>query len=81
MATAAAAGAGRVARAGGGLSVQAFCKHFMSSASRKRPDHFGYELEAERVLALARGVRPMLPRIRAGLSAFYSWLDKQAPGG
>ena len=48
---------------------------------RHRVRHiYGYELETERILTLARGVTPMLPRIRAAVSAFATWLDRQATG-
>jgi predicted nucleotidyltransferase len=48
---------------------------------RHRVRHiYGYELEAERILALARGVKSILPRIVASLSAFHTWLERQATG-
>jgi predicted nucleotidyltransferase len=46
---------------------------------RHRVRHiYGYELEAERVLALARGVKPVLARVRKALEVFGQWLESQA---
>jgi predicted nucleotidyltransferase len=46
---------------------------------RHRVRHiYGYELEAERVLALARGVKPVLARVRQALEVFSEWLEHQA---
>jgi hypothetical protein len=48
---------------------------------RHRVRHiYGYELEAQRVLALAREVKSILPRIVAALLAFHAWLERQATG-
>ncbi len=46
---------------------------------RHRVRHiYGYELEAERVLTLARGVKPMLERVKTSVAAFNRWLEGQA---
>ena len=46
---------------------------------RHRVRHiYGYELEAERVLALARDVKPILARVREAVEAFGEWLERQA---
>jgi hypothetical protein len=46
---------------------------------RHRVRHiYGYELEAERVLALARGVKPVLARVRQALEVFSEWLEHKA---
>ena len=46
---------------------------------RHRVRHiYGYELEAERVLTLARGVKPMLERIKTSVAALNRWLESQA---
>ncbi|HIC95913.1 TPA: nucleotidyltransferase domain-containing protein, partial [Candidatus Bipolaricaulota bacterium] len=46
---------------------------------RHRVRHiYGYELEAQRVLALARGVKPVLARVQKALEAFGQWLEGQA---
>lgn len=46
---------------------------------RHRVRHiYGYELEAERVLALARGVRSVLRRVEAAVAIFSVWLEEQA---
>jgi hypothetical protein len=39
---------------------------------------YGYELEAERVLVLARGVGPLLARVREAVVVFREWLETQA---
>ncbi len=45
---------------------------------RHRVRHlYGYELEAERVLYLARGVKPVLARVRTALETFGAWLESQ----
>jgi predicted nucleotidyltransferase len=49
---------------------------------RHRVRHiYGYELEAARVLALARGVASVLGRLRAAVVAFNRWLEGQAASG
>jgi predicted nucleotidyltransferase len=46
---------------------------------RHRVRHiYGYELEAERVLTLARGVRSMLEGVVTSVAAFNRWLEGQA---
>jgi predicted nucleotidyltransferase len=46
---------------------------------RHRVRHiYGYELEAERVLVLARGVGPLLARVREAVVVFREWLETQA---
>jgi predicted nucleotidyltransferase len=46
---------------------------------RHRVRHiYGYELEAERVLTLARGVKSMLERVKTSVVAFHRWLEGQA---
>jgi hypothetical protein len=46
---------------------------------RHRVRHiYGYELEAERVLRLARGVKPMLERVKTSVAALNRWLEEQA---
>jgi predicted nucleotidyltransferase len=46
---------------------------------RHRVRHiYGYELEAERVLTLAQGVKPVLERVEAAVTTFNSWLEEQA---
>jgi predicted nucleotidyltransferase len=46
---------------------------------RHRVRHiYGYELERERVLALARGVESVLGRIKAAVAALSRWLEGQA---
>jgi len=46
---------------------------------RHRVRHlYGYEWEAERVLTLARGVQPVLPRVRQAVEVFGQWLERQA---
>jgi predicted nucleotidyltransferase len=46
---------------------------------RHRVRHiYGYELETERVLALARGVAPVLWRVKAAVTAFGQRLESQA---
>jgi predicted nucleotidyltransferase len=46
---------------------------------RHRVRHiYGYELETERVLALARGVASILGRVQAAVTAFSRWLEGQA---
>jgi predicted nucleotidyltransferase len=46
---------------------------------RHRVRHiYGYELETARVLALARGVEPVLGRVKAAVAAFGRWLEGQA---
>ena len=46
---------------------------------RHRVRHiYGYELETQRVLALARGVKPVLARVRKALEVFGQWLEGQA---
>jgi len=43
---------------------------------RHRARHiYGYELEAERVLALAQGVKPAHQGVRQAVEAFCAWLD------
>jgi len=45
---------------------------------RHRVRHiYGYELESERVLALARGVTSVLGRVQAAVTAFSQWLEGQ----
>jgi len=45
---------------------------------RHRVRHiYGYELEAARVLTLARGVEPLVKRIQAAVTAFGKWLEEQ----
>lgn len=39
---------------------------------------YGYELEAQRVLPLARGVKPVLARVRKAMDVFGEWLEGQA---
>ena len=44
---------------------------------RHRVRHiYGYQLEAERVLALARGVEPTFPRLREAVRVFSEWLNR-----
>jgi predicted nucleotidyltransferase len=46
---------------------------------RHRVRHiYGYQLEAERVLELARGVKAILPRLKTAVAAFQGWLEGQA---
>jgi predicted nucleotidyltransferase len=46
---------------------------------RHRVRHiYGYELEAERVLALARGVASVLGRVKTAVTTFGQWLEGQA---
>jgi predicted nucleotidyltransferase len=46
---------------------------------RHRVRHiYGYELEAERVLTLARGVKPMLERVKTSVAALNRWLEEHA---
>jgi predicted nucleotidyltransferase len=46
---------------------------------RHRVRHiYGYELEAERLLALAREVRSVLERVGAAVATFNAWLEEQA---
>lgn len=46
---------------------------------RHRVRHiYGYELEAERVLVLARGMKPILARVRKAVEIFGGWLRSQA---
>jgi predicted nucleotidyltransferase len=46
---------------------------------RHRVRHiYGYELEAERVLTLARGVKSILAQVKAAVAAFNTWLEEQA---
>jgi len=46
---------------------------------RHRVRHiYGYELEAERVLILARGVKSVLAQVRKAVVVFGEWLEKQA---
>lgn len=48
---------------------------------RHRVRHiYGYELEIERVLALARDVASILTRVKAAVAAFNVWLEAQAGG-
>jgi hypothetical protein len=48
---------------------------------RHRVRHlYRYELEGERVLSLARGVPPILARVRDSVQAFGDWLERQAAG-
>lgn len=47
---------------------------------RHRVRHiYGYELEAGRVLALARGVKPVLVRVWKAVEVFGEWLKSQTP--
>jgi predicted nucleotidyltransferase len=47
---------------------------------RHRVRHiYGYELEGERVLTLARAVRPLFERVREAVEQFGVWLVRQAP--
>jgi predicted nucleotidyltransferase len=39
---------------------------------------YGYELEAERVLTLGRGVKSLLERVKTSVAAFNGWLEGQA---
>ena len=39
---------------------------------------YGYELEAERVLTLARGAESLLGRVKTSVGAFSRWLEEQA---
>lgn len=39
--------------------------------------NYGYELEAEQVLTLARGVEPLVKRIQAAVTAFGEWLEER----
>lgn len=49
---------------------------------RHRVRHiYGYELEAERVLTLARGVKSVLERVGAAVATFNAWLEEQAGRG
>ena len=46
---------------------------------RHRVRHiYGYELEAERVLILGRGVKSLLERVKTSVAAFNRWLEGQA---
>ncbi len=46
---------------------------------RQRVRHiYGYELEAERVLTLARGAKSMLEHVKTSVAAFTQWLEAQA---
>lgn len=42
---------------------------------------YGYELDAERVLALAQAVQPTLKQVDAAVKAFGDWLEAQTRGG
>jgi predicted nucleotidyltransferase len=42
---------------------------------------YGYELEAEQVLTLARGVKSILERVEAAVGTFNAWLEEQVGKG